>query len=64
MPKKLIWLNSMRGKVLLVFVSLAVCLFVGEVFLRAWGFGRPLQFEPDPKLLWKMVPNQRAFAPS
>jgi len=43
---------------------LAACLLAGEGVLRWLGFGRPLLYEFEPRLFWRMQPDQDAFAPS
>jgi lysophospholipase L1-like esterase len=54
----------MKRNLLLLSGTMILCLIAGEVALRAMGFGNPLRFEYDDQLLWRMVPDQEAYAPN
>ena len=54
----------MSRNLLLLGVAAALCLLAGEALLRARGFGRPLRYEWDERLAWRMAPDQHAHAPS
>ncbi|MDJ0849938.1 MAG: SGNH/GDSL hydrolase family protein [Myxococcota bacterium] len=54
----------MKRNLALLGVVVLLCLLGGELLLRAWGFGRTVQYEYDESLLWRFVPDQDAYAPS
>lgn len=49
---------------LLLAAVAVLCLLLGEAALRGLGFGRPLVYEFDPALFWRMEADQDAYAPS
>jgi lysophospholipase L1-like esterase len=58
--------KSRRWKARLQNAALAVgtfllCIIVLEVFLRLKGYGNLEIYEPDPKLYWKLKPNQDCY---
>src|SRR3979411_53533 len=58
--------KSRRWKTRLQNIALALgtfllCIIVLEVFLRLKGYGNLEIYEPDPKLYWKLKPNQDCY---
>ena len=58
--------KSRRWKARLQNIALALgtfllCIIVLEVFLRLKGYGNLEIYEPDPKLYWKLKPNQDCY---
>lgn len=51
-------------RALLLLGVVVACLVAGGGVLRALGFGRDLVYEYDERLVWRLAPNQDAFAPS
>ncbi len=45
----------------LAFASAALFLAVAEIVLRCCGYGRLEIYDPDPKLYWRLRPNQDCF---
>jgi len=54
------WRNTLKNLALSAFVFL-LCLAVAEVVLRFMGYGDLEIYEPDPRLYWRLKPNQECF---
>jgi lysophospholipase L1-like esterase len=45
----------------LIFLSFAIFLIIIEITIRFFEYGNLVVYQPDPKMFWKPVPNQRAY---
>src|SRR5689334_8671164 len=53
-------INALKNLSLAV-ASFVLCFLVLEIALRFAGFGNVELYEPDPKLYWRLKPNQNCF---
>ncbi len=55
------WRSRLGVKLLVAGLSLGLLLLAAEIGLRIAGFGRVEIYDADPKLFWRLKPNQECF---
>ena len=53
--------KNLFKNIVLMCASLLLIIFLSEITFRLFGFGNLVIYQPDPKLVWKPLPDQNCY---